>query len=695
MVFLPSHHRSGAFPAGVRRRRALAGALPIGRGNQTLVKGSNVSRCDRSVWARLLFGLGVVAAMSLFFLQATTVKAAEDSSNGSGDSYRCKAAVSGRAGGYRDHFVACYFDVAQFVEVPGEYAITGDVTTPGFSYAAAFMWRNGGGYHWCGGKNGNGGTLWVGPTTTSQTVLGRHLFAGQMVYVHESRQEAGSCMTGAPNDGHAAAAGCQVNSIGSPTDSLTIEVTAAGISITSPNHPYSRCSTGNTIAAEWAGKQGNFGADWFDEWLDTETAWPESWYPGGVSGIIPTSACGQIVVEYELNGVMLGGAGPFVSDAVVIPGDEVIIHADFDTVNFPDESPSTVLLSARVRPNNGMGAGAWTSIAESALPVGGGGYWEIDVSDLYTKSHPLALFELRCSDTEGHSYYVQNGDHLWTDDAAEHRACSALTLFYPDQSTVHAGDVVRIGFRMEPGPFALADNGIVRLQSYETTSTSFVDNLTDVGETFDRFGNKVGEYPEVTYPFHIPDDVLGYFDVTVQFDELETSDLHFRCTDTVGTVDSDGDGVFDCDTCGIGSTPDPESLSDCFGATGLSLSPSSWVPGLVSMQACTVRVLVVPSPGFVEEWADDQRTTLEDVPPFSFGLALVDFGVDLSDEVASPSGDGCFDVGIPVPGSGSSEMCVGADVSTTGGQRSVIAMFIIVPIVLALLARGFTLLRSS
>lgn len=651
---------------------------------------------------RILAALGLVALTSLVLVlgSSTTAAAAEVASDGPADVMRCKSIVSTMIGSYRDQVVACYFDVASLPDViPGEYVLEGNED----SAVRPFVTARSDGWSWCGGDSGDseGGTLWIGPTTLSSTGggIGQSLGAGQVVYTQVSRPgyTSGSCMgyvTSTPSpegvcyDNHG---GQPYGPLGSANDGISIRLDVANFVIAG-NGPASACVGSGRFGAEFGDPDAyTYGDDWFSDWFNAGDAFPEAWFPGGDSGVIPDSVCGEIGVEYTLNGTLLGGAGPFVSDAVVVPGDEVVLSLTYDIANFPSETPATTLLAARVRPNNGMGA-AWTPIHPLAVSTGAG-TWDIDVSAMYTASHPLALFEMRCADTEGYSYYV---DPIWSDDAAENRACSALTLIYPARQDVTTDDVVRIGFRMQPGPFALGDNGITRLESYETTSTTMKANYQDVGDTFDRFGNKVGEYPEDTFPYHIPDDVEGYFDVTIVDDAISTNDIHFRCNDAIGQIDSDGDGVFDCGApCAIGSDPHDDDFEDCFrSGHGIGLNPASWVPGLVEMQFCVVKVAVIPSPGFVNDWASEQKETLSDVPPFSFGLAMVDFGGDLASEVESPSGTGCFTVGIPVANIDDSEMCVGADISTSGGQRTLIAMFVIVPLILGLLARGFQMLRS-
>lgn len=686
-------------PAARQRRRGPAPEGGCGVSNR--VKGVKVLDCKRRlVLASVVIGLATVGG--------DRVEAAEVAPIDEGhDTYRCKSVVSEAIGELRDHLVACYFDPLYFNEIPGTYEVTGTEVGDISKVEAFVRAEPGHGYSWCSTDDaGAGGTLYVGPSETS-AIFGRDLYEGQMVYINNSRPGYldGSCTDFIDPDPSPEGICYDMSNfaggtLGSPSDSITIEVEEAGImragATTVSAHCYSEPDPGEPgehFGAEWGGEFAEFcgtcGNPWWDEWMETNDAFPEAWYPGGESGELPDHACAAVEVAYRLDGNELPYEGVSVSDAVIFPGDLVEVEVTYDLDLFPDESPETTLLAARVRPGHTL-ADFDPIWQDAELVAGSGGAtWRIDVSDMFVQSSPLALFELRCSDTNGHSYFPA-GEGEWLDDPQENRACFGLSFQYPDNYTLQPGDTVRIGYRMEPGPYLDGDEGVELLEYFVQS----VIAGTSVGPIYNRAGVEIGD--DAGYDWHVPMDSEGYFEITAdpEGDPFDTDAIFILCTDTLGQIRLDGAGILECGrtiNCGIGGSPD----RSCYQSSGIGLAPSSWVPGLVKMYVCVLEVLVVPDEGVVGEWASDIRDEMETLPPFSFGIAAYDFGSTIADEVSDPTGDACFAFSLPVGDAEADDgACVGADMAVTGPQRTIFSWFLIVPTYLAMLLRGFALLRG-
>lgn len=288
-----------------------------------------------------------------------------------------------------------------------------------------------------------------------------------------------------------------------------------------------------------------------------------------------------------------------------------------------------------------------------------------------------AAFEIRCSYIGDDFYYTPpNGPSGAIESGTDH-GCASLIVTWPTEPD--SGGVFDYTWRTELVMPAGADdvtNLFWRIDQEGATPTVEVEA--------DVLLNPDGTVNSAPYPLEAGDRyTLSYGSDTLD----DPSQFELRCVDALG----------EHILRQTWAAPDPgtEAEDGCIGASGIGLRPSSWVPGLVRMGSCVAKVLLIPDEGEVSDWATEQRELLAELPPFSFGVGLIDFGADLSAEVASPSGDACFSVGIPVAGVDDSQMCVGENMATSGGQRTLIAMFVVVPLVLGLLARGFQMLRSA
>lgn len=162
------------------------------------------------------------------------------------------------------------------------------------------------------------------------------------------------------------------------------------------------------------------------------------------------------------------------------------------------------------------------------------------------------------------------------------------------------------------------------------------------------------------------------------------------CTASDLLNDADGNCIND-DVDGIG-----------FGGgscdAGWGISPGSWGPALIKTARCMLVGLFVPDPDLIGAEFDALVAELEVQFPFSLLFALVDFGQTLGDSLESASGTGCFDM----PGSFSfgsfstsvNDVCIGEDMTVSGGQRELLAALMIAPLMWSLFAHATRLVRG-
>lgn len=519
-----------------------------------------------------------------------------------------------------------------------------------------------------------GTTLYVGPGVT--TPEGLELDAGQLWMTTDTQTtDCGGAVKTTPS-------GCVANS--NPGDlGLMGNMDAAQVHLTQFASGYSSAPFCYTVGGtyregglSWAGL---FGSRTLA--AQSPDVWPIDHMTNSVVGDpAPVSACMSAFVQIFENGVWLD-PNDVPETRVLSPAATVTVRVDWiggvgeNAALEPGFSMAGMGFAQRIQ------QGPWVPIPNSAWTgtVGalGGSYvtrFTTDISASITSTIELADLGFRCNDpaVPGFRYWLFGLS--WGDDENGRRACALLRIDYPTASqtgVTPAGESVRYSYEM--GTEEALDD-IVSLEWRFDSSIVVIADYFDV----DGVARGIGYVPA--------SGDTGYFDVVFPV-AADWSVPVIWCEDSEGSVRMSFNGG-NLDPV----TPTGES---CFAAADLGLNPSSWIPGAFRIGVCTVRFLFVPSEGFVGDWATDQRETLSNVPPFSFGVALIDFGADLSAEVVDPSGTGCFDVGIPVAGVDDSAMCVGAGISTSGGQRSLIAVFVIVPLVLGLLAQGFSMLRSK
>lgn len=149
---------------------------------------------------------------------------------------------------------------------------------------------------------------------------------------------------------------------------------------------------------------------------------------------------------------------------------------------------------------------------------------------------------------------------------------------------------------------------------------------------------------------------------------------------------------------GLGADAQESCYGQALGSMELT-RPASWVAGAGRMAVCLVEFLFVPDSTTVSEEFDGFVDSLEEQFPFSLGFMLIDFTSTLADELQSASGSGCFSGIGSYPIGGTSvavdDVCIGEGMDVSGGQRDLMAVLFIAPILWSVVAHAYGMFANG
>lgn len=271
---------------------------------------------------------------------------------------------------------------------------------------------------------------------------------------------------------------------------------------------------------------------------------------------------------------------------------------------------------------------------------------------------------------------------IWSTTLPVSRPCLNLTVDRSGNGSFSPGDLVALNYSLS------GSTGV------DLTASRVGDFAAVVVESYSLFGVKTGGTPSTV-------DVVPASTGTVRFtlpagavlDDYGPSSFRLICTDALGSiVVGPGTSFLPGVGAGIGA-----SSSDvaCWQTSGMSLtSPSTWITGMARMLSCVAQALFVPDGAVMLDKLREFNTTLSERPPFVVVAVVVEFGQDVYASFAATSGTGCFQ-GPAIPGVNADEnMCIGAGLNIGAGQRSIMSLLLVVPMVIGMASQILALIGS-
>lgn len=239
-----------------------------------------------------------------------------------------------------------------------------------------------------------------------------------------------------------------------------------------------------------------------------------------------------------------------------------------------------------------------TSIATSGSKT-------LTVPNLYdfTSGVLLGRVNLRCFDLRTDTWRYKNAEDPSTViSLAEQYPCSQTRVEWPYRRNLSAGDTQRWWISH-------------RIIGYTGTDP---DVLIEYATWDDGTLTGPPAYSSLTWETvaDLSPGEGGFYDLEAGYDGTSAQYL-LRCVDETGTYYN---GKW-APGMKLGEDPtesgEPRSEASCLRQSGIGLSPSSWVPGLVGMGTCTLRVLFIPSGAALSD-LEASGDALADRAPVSF-----------------------------------------------------------------------------
>lgn len=611
--------------------------------------------------------VGLAVLILAPFVTLFAARAAEASDLGDpNERGRCVAGAMDSSGGTNKPYVVCAINDARIVEpAAGTYVVSG--TGGGSTGSFRFVWSPSG----CSTTATRGdtttaetdGTFYMGPVSSPYG----NVPDGFFLFVREGRYSDSAYCASAVTFAQGASGGSF--QFGGLTTQTWLDGAAPSPVSPTTIWPVSR----------WEGVRS-----------EALPVYPADWYAGGSPPPIEYIAtCDEFVTPsgFEVDGEELAFFENV--DVVVHPGDELRWNL----------AVSNDLLASAFDWTIRVGDNEYVVPTAFMLPESIDGderqYW-IDLSDFVTEATRVGTIELECGfGSDPPLFYMHDesamscdpvSGHNWCLGGAEVRPCTRLLLTWPTSNTfMLAGDTFILGFEL---PSGVADSGVENLALYGFHDDTGLDITTVV----DRDGDALGDGTPLIEP-----GWEGSLEHTVVSAELWSEDVSVWCYDAWGQIlIAPAGGLPDRDGGVVGGADGEVTPGDCMSGSGIGINPSSWLPAAGRMGVCIVRVLVIPTEDGLESFVSDADEAVGETPPFSLIAAGVDFASDVSGEVSSPSGTGCFDIGIaPVGVTADGESCPFEEIDTTSGQRSLLAVLFVAPVFLGLIASAWLLLRSK
>lgn len=322
----------------------------------------------------------------------------------------------------------------------------------------------------------------------------------------------------------------------------------------------------------------------------------------------------------------------------------------------------------------------------------------LDEDDVVTRTYTapsggldLSSFRLGCwSEVNG----VQEGPIELAQALGTINPCEGMSWVWPTDEQLIAGREYSARFRWARAPanwvsgLYLDVEGSDGLYNFDSgDSGTYEQHLTDV------------DYPDgtavSTWTGSFPPSASGWFTVrwTQAVDGL-TSRHGVWCDQ--GAF---GDVLYQFDATYVGS--DSEGEEACFSFESMSLtSPSSWLRGLGRMSTCLLKWTFVPDSAELAVKFDEFQDELFGQFPFSIVATAADFLSTLGTEIETASGTGCFtgttSLSFGEYGEVDAEaVCIGDDMTISSGERSLLVVMFIAPMVWALLRYTWSTLFGS
>jgi hypothetical protein len=393
---------------------------------------------------------------------------------------------------------------------------------------------------------------------------------------------------------------------------------------------------------------------------------------GGGGHMAVSSSADAIPPRNGTNGVVLYNS-PAPANPCSAPG-SVVFEVDGQTVEQVDEQGTTlstlsdnlVALSFASADYGsraiGDGLSYRTTAGASWLAVGGGvvvGGTTLIVFEPYVDGvRSLSNFEIRCK-WEGVTKYwsLSNlGAPVWSDSARSDRACKGLNVIN-GEGRFEVGDLVQLAYDFPAGSYTGGDAG---LNDLEVMTGGNLSGPGDGGRqviegAYGLFGNQIGGIG-APWSYVVPVDTKGTLRFVATF-SADRSALFVQCVDSDGLQLVVGGGVSWTPYATGGGSQDPNGSiigrpanwltpSECLPASGIGVSPSSWLPGAGAMTMCLVKTLV--SPGEFNSAAWNAR--INDTSLNQWGTPVATFTGGLTD-LATSTGecDPVYDMPAPIP----------------------------------------------
>jgi len=340
------------------------------------------------------------------------------------------------------------------------------------------------------------------------------------------------------------------------------------------------------------------------------------WFPGGSDGLT-TAFCGA-TVEWD--------------------GDysQRIFEGDVLTFSWERTPLLTGNIDVRWTPDLGWAGGgsAWVTIVSESV-IGSSGTGSVVVGDQgWAEGQYLGALDMRCRDIVADGFVYKNAeDDSNTINDGSLRPCASTRVTWPTLTTIFAGDIESwylshaiIGYGGDPDV----------LVEYATWDTENQDGPGPMGDL--TWSTMVELSP----------GEFGDYDLTAVYDGSNRQFV-LRCTDDQGVY-----YAAPWSTSARLNDPNAGAPTEegCYGQTGLGLRPSSWVPGLMRMGSCTLRVLFVPDSEVVSDSWDGLVEDVSENAPVAWAYSayvLVSDSADGTQAAVAAAATDCVDV-IPAGG---------------------------------------------
>lgn len=277
---------------------------------------------------------------------------------------------------------------------------------------------------------------------------------------------------------------------------------------------------------------------------------------------------------------------------------------------------------------------------------------------------------LRCHDAaSGQNYYKSLEQAGVGTNDVRGRGCDIARWFKPEDKSLAVGDTV---------PFTLNYSGVLPEGQTPTTikveyAVFDIDNLP-----------RVPAFSSLTWTTLVEAAPLGTFttyNVTAGY-AGPVQQFVFRCTDALGTVYNNQW----TNPADVLSGTVPAQDEGCIKSSGLGLSPSSWVGGLMRIGSCLLKALFIPSEVVIDAFKTDAKAAMESHAPSNYVGQVIPLATGTFSGLSAGimgAHDACF-VALPemgVPGIGGSggqideQQICGDDIPTNPTAR-VILLFL-------------------